>query len=293
MNSLAPDPVNPISDLRKSPEWKRALRVMKRPLWPLFRLIHLLYLAGGYRELDELLSELPETVDTGDIIYEMPARLVHEHLDLLKRFVNPTRPGLPRVMGPNGLLDPVEAGMYLAQQALVTRELEVINGLLCRPIGCHLCCIGPEEEDKNLFFEIPLEERECDLFEVPRYCNQDSMSRTPYDDSPLLVGKRPFYQLGPAIYRWKTGFSLILPRNASCPNLLQGVGCSIYKLRPDTCKRPQIFAYVIQKDGAGVLHLEGKLLGITDCPYVLELKKEIHLYASLNGLDLVLSPNRL
>ena len=47
-------------------------------------------------------------------------------------------------------------------QAVLRRELEEINSLLCGPCRCNLCCVGPEADMRQSFFEIPLSPAEIE-----------------------------------------------------------------------------------------------------------------------------------
>ncbi|MDH3393938.1 MAG: YkgJ family cysteine cluster protein, partial [Desulfobulbaceae bacterium] len=201
-------------------------------------------------------------------------------------------------------LDPMEAlALYVGQQ-LLTRELEAINSLLCAPCGCTLCCTGPDDRQQQDFFEIPLRENEPTLFALPQVDNTESRKATPYDEPPLINQDQPFYKAdSAALYHWRSGWSLILPRHTSCPHLAPESGhCTIYPQRPDVCRRPQIFAYALERDQNADVEIDGrvvpgfigrsKLLAIWDCPYVKRFQKQIGEYADSCGLEPVFKENK-
>jgi hypothetical protein len=69
----------------------------------------------------------------------------------------------------------------------------------------------------------------------------------------------------------------------------------IYAKRPEVCRKPQIFPYVLEKtddmakrnDGVRipVYMARNKMLAVWDCPYVRELQDEIGAYAEMSGLE--------
>jgi len=179
------------------------------------------------------------------------------------------------------------------------RELESINSLLCGPQGCTLCCTGPADEEKQLFFEIPLQAEEAALFPLKRVDSVDSRKASPYDEAVFHPGDRPFYAGEPAIFHWRHGWSLILPRTARCPHLDEKGACGVYSRRPEVCRRPQIFPYLLErmpdmdKSGEKSYLLRNKLLAVWDCPYVKRLQEEIAAYAELCGLEPVFRENKV
>ena len=138
-----------------------------------------------------------------------------------------------------------------------------------------------------------MERDELKDFPLEVISNQETRASTAMDEPPLLIRGREFYTLGPAIVEWRTGHSLILPRDTKSPNLTNMRRCNIYDMRPKTCRKPQIFAYILEKTGeVGHFIYRNKMLAISDCPYVKILKERIHHYASLCEVDLIVSPNR-
>ncbi len=80
---------------------------------------------------------------------------------------------------------------------------------------------------------------------------------------------------------------------------LDGKGrCSIYDNRPQVCRKPQIFPYLLEKeqghraDGRPVFRLRNTLLAVMDCPYVQQLQHDIALYAAASELELVFRRNK-
>ena len=285
----------PLSNPRDTEEWSRALEVLKRPLWPLIKLIQVLYLAGEYRDLKALFNDLPGEIELENGPYDNIQRRLNEYSDLIEGMLEPfyLDHDVPKVLLGDETLPPHEAYTAQLRQKLIERELEGVNSLLCSPMGCDLCCVGPRDDEKNLFFDIPLKMEEVDTIGITTFDTPLTRSSSPYDEQSLSIEKRPFYELGPVVITWRTGPSMILPRGERCPKLSRDVRCTIYPQRPWTCRRPPIFSYVLDRTGAdGDFSLENKLLAIIECPIVQELKREIHLYASLNELDLVITRNR-
>jgi Fe-S-cluster containining protein len=94
---------------------------------------------------------------------------------------------------------------------------------------------------------------------------------------------------------WQHGWSLILPRSSRCPNLAADGRCQIYSDRPEVCRRPQIFPYVLEPftDEAGPgWRIRRSLLAVLDCPYVRLLQDEIAGFAAASELDLVFRRNK-
>ena len=282
------------------------LALLAKPLMPLARIVQMLYLTGPFNTVAEVLDELREPIETNNATYDDPAAMLRPHLDLLQtfeRFKHP-QPPLARILDADeNPIDPIEAIALHVGQRLLTRELETINSLLCTPCGCTLCCVGPKEEERQDFFEIPLQACETTLFALPKIDTRESRQTSPYHDPPLARADRPFYRTDTALYHWRDGWSLILPRHATCPHLAQASGhCAIYPHRPDVCRRPQIFSYVLEReqnldvevDGRAVPGFigRGKLLAIWDCPYVRRFQKQIVSFAEACGLEPVFKENK-
>ncbi len=313
-NIPSPDkPSSPTSPVDiQCKEWKEAIALMRRPAWPVIRLLTIIVISTGhkdigFKDIKRLISEFPDPLEIDGMEYRYPQRIIEPYCSILINNINKLNIDANaedadsllemsvRVTDGNGEFMPYyEAVMAIMQQEILLRELERINSLLCSPCGCDICCKGPFKEDEHQFFEIPLRQEELSLFDLPVIENNHSIKMSPYDMAPFLIKGVPFYKYpdSPMIVRWEKGYSLMLLKNDRCPHLDTNSRCAIYDTRPDTCKRPQIFPYVIEETGDLELVHKAKLLAITDCPYVKALKPYIHRYASLNGLDLMLRNNK-
>ena len=289
-------PQDPTSSLTKG------LARLKTPVLPLVHIIQWLFLSGPFQTIAEMLPQLSEPIEMEHGTYPDPASLLTEHgealahLQCLKRQSGTIAQVL---LDENGArLDAMESVSHWTRHLIINRELETINSLLCGPQGCTLCCTGPAEEQEQFFFEIPLDDEETSLFDLPRHDGGDTRAATPYDESPLLRQGRPFYAVEAALYNWRKGWSLILPKGSRCPQLDANGGCKQYLRRPSVCRKPQIFSYLLERnldlteDGKEVYTLRNKILAIWDCPYVRDYKEEIATYAELCGLEPVFRKNK-
>lgn len=283
------------------PEEKFAagVRLLCQPVIPLVSMLQFLYLTGPFATVAEVIAELPEPIETDRTLYEEPRALLSAYLQILTGLerIKQDNTSTPAVVDETGQpVDPLTAAAAMLQQQVLVAELERINSLLCGPCGCTLCCVGPEADMVQEFFEIPLAPDELDLFPVPRHANEASRSRGSLDEDELTIDGAPFYRLvGPRLVHWQSGWSLILPRQSRCPGLEPASGhCRVYAARPRVCRRPQIFPYMVEPlaDGSGSYRIRQSLLAITDCPYVRALRDEIGDYAAASGLNLVLSRNK-
>lgn len=260
----------------------------------------MLYLASPYETWEGLLKALPEGLETDEVIYETPARRLTAikwpapWYDTLKHGQNTQ--GLHQVVlnERNEPLNVFSAVLCLMKQHVMQTELETINSLFCSSMDCSLCCEGPKAAAVQEFFEIPLQPEELSLFKLKAIETPFRGDFDPYSADTFQIDGKPFYLLPPAVYHWRHGYSLILTKGALCPHLSANKRCNIYEKRPDVCKRPQIFAYVIeqQPDRSDILMERNTLLAITDCPYVRLLEKELERYAVLNEVTLLLKPNK-
>lgn len=292
--------------------------MLKRPILPVVRMVQFLYLTGPFRNVAPILDELNEPIETEAAKYENPAELlkpylpVMENFEVLKHKQHRLLPSLPAIVDeqlrPLGRIAAVQ--LWTSQQVL-TMELERINSLLCGSCHCVICCIGPDhgltpgstKKMKQHFFEIPLTEKETDLFDLARVDDARSRKRSANSEPPLTRDNKPFYETGPALYHWRDGWSLILPRHGACPHLDTEKGaCRIYSQRPEVCRRPQIFPYALEKRTASGRHDGGleepvfvareKLLAVWDCPYVRAHKGKVAAYAEMCGLEPVFMENK-
>lgn len=280
---------------------------LQNPVMPLVRLAQMLYLTSTHATFAPLLDELNEPVETNGVFYDDPAGLLREYLDILSIFERckipaaPSRIFLNEDMQP---LDPYAALDSWVAQEIINRELETINSRLCAPCQCTLCCVGPDQSLNQDFFEIPLLDREIPFFDLSRIDSPESRQATSLAEPPLcLDGDRPFYEKSAALYHWQTGWSMVLPRDSYCPNLdPAGRGCKIYPQRPEVCRRPQIFSYVLERHEEMDQLYEGenlpafvarkKLLAIWDCPYVRQFQDDIGRYAQLCEIEPVFKKNK-
>ncbi|MBA3014420.1 MAG: hypothetical protein KKD63_11425 [Proteobacteria bacterium] len=283
-------------------QFQAGLDRLAQPVLPLVRLVQLLFLMGPFATVTEVVAELNEPIETV-VRYEDPAEALLPYLDLIEEFqrLKDTAPAPYSILDSEGNPLPlIEAVDWWVAQQVVTRELESINSLLCSPCGCSLCCVGPTPDLKQVFFSIPLKVEEVDLFVLPRIDTFDSRSLTVESEPPLIIGKgQPFYELGPGLYCWQSGWSMILPTGAACPHLTPSQACAIYPQRPEVCRRPQIFAYLIDRPFISVdfgpgqtFRQSGTILAIWDCPYVKQFQAEIAAYAELCDLEPVFKMNK-
>lgn len=283
------------------PEEKYAagIRLLRQPVMPLVSMLQFLYLTGPFATVAEVIAELPEPIETDRTVYDQPRALLSAYLEALT--------GLEQMKQGNASqasvvdedcrpVDPLTAATALIQQQVLTAELEQINSLLCNPCGCTLCCVGPEANMTQEFFEIPLMPKDLNLFPVPCHDNEASRSRRSMNKDELRVNGVPFYLLaGPQLVHWRTGWSLILPRQSVCPGLEPASRCCrVYAARPLVCRRAQLFPYMVEpmNDGSTTCRIRQSLLAVTDCPYVRDLRDEIADYAAASGLKLVLTRNK-
>lgn len=288
--------------------------MLESPAWPLCNMAIMLFLTGPYSDFSQLIGDMPEDIDIASITYPDPAKILTKHMDLLNIFETFKPPGSDetsdtrgkkpsgcargqqeqiRVFSDSGKeLEPFEAISAMTKQGILDRELGMLNSFLCGPCGCTLCCTGPEQDAEQDFFEIPLSSAETALFDLPVIDSEKSRKTDPYSADPLLIHGKPFYYSNPAMYRWHTGWSMILTRNSSCPALSTDGSCTVYQSRPLVCRKPQIFAYVLEKAGNPDYTLRNNLLAVWDCPYVRHLEDEITRYAALNETGLIFRGNK-
>jgi len=275
---------------------------LAQPVLPLVRLVEILFLTGPFATVAEVVAELNEPIDTV-VRYEDPAKALLPYLDVLEEFQRLKDPSTSRYSildsEGNALSVMEEVDLWVAQQ-VVTRELESINSQLCAPCRCSLCCIGPSPDLQQVFFSIPLATAETDFFPLPRIDSVESRQQTAESDQPLTVAGRPFYDQGPCLIHWQSGWSMILPTGARCPQLTTSQGCAVYLQRPEVCRRPQIFPYLIERlpgspeahGGIQVFRQRGAILAVWDCPYVKRFQAEIALYAERCELEPVFKENK-
>jgi Fe-S-cluster containining protein len=278
-------------------DFQAGLALLGQPALPLVSMVQFLFLTGDFATVAEVIDEMPEPIETGYALYKHPRALLRshrKHLVLLEN-LKTGEPVQEEVVDDSGeILDSMTAVTALISQRIMEDELEPLNSALCGPCGCTLCCVGPARAMKQEFFEIPLQDREVDLFSIDRHDDSATRDCLAMDDEPLQLAGRPFYkQQAPALFHWQNGWSLILPGESSCPGLMENGRCRVYGERPVVCRKPQIFSYILEQTGhADQYRLRSSLLAITDCPYVLVLQDEIAAYAAACELELVFRENK-
>jgi len=282
----------------KKQDFQQGIALLKQPVLPLAAMVQFLYLTGPFAAVAEVIDEMPEPIETGYTCYDHPRELLRRHQDhlrLLESLKNGREFSLQVVDESGQAVDEMTALGSLVSQRIMEDELEVINSALCGPCGCTLCCIGPDQDMRQEFFEIPLQDGEKDCFNIPCHDSAESRCCHPMDeDTVLQLAGRLFYkQDDPQLVHWRKGWSMILPRNASCPGLDDHGRCRVYAERPQVCRRPQIFSYVLEPmENAEQYRLRSSLLAITDCPYVRVLHEEIAAYAAACELEPVFTGNK-
>lgn len=275
------------------------LALLGQPVLPLVGIVQFLYLTGDFATVDEVIRQMPPDIETGFATYADPISLLQLHADLLKPLEDLKTGESPRevvVDVDNNPVDAMTATTALLAQRILTRELERINSLLCAPCGCTLCCVGPEADMQQAYFEIPLQPGESECFALASIDTPASNSARISDELPLQVDNRDFFQRpDPVLIRWQPGWSLVLPTGSRCPHLEDSGRCRIYPQRPQVCRRPQIFPYIvepIEDKGRTALRLRQSLLAVVDCPYVRLLREEISAYAAACELEMIFRQNK-
>ncbi len=274
-----------------------ALGMLEKPAWPLVHLAFYLYLAGDYDGFRKMAPDLPVPMEVGETLYEEPDLVLLSHMEALQSLetLKGDRPcQVSTIHHPDGSqVKGTEAVVAWTKHQVLERELEVINSLLCSAQGCDLCCTGPDPGDEKEYFEIPLEGAEAKMFtQVPLVSSEETQVLSREDKDSLEIEGRPFYSKETAVYHWRDGFSLILPKEARCPNLDKNGRCTVYSNRPWVCRRPQIFCYVLDKGRQGLI-MRDSLLAVLDCPYVNKYREEIESYARLCGTELIFRRNKV
>jgi Fe-S-cluster containining protein len=277
------------------------LQLMQQPVLPLISMVQFFFFTGEFTTVTEVIDEMPSPIETAYTTYRQPQELLRRHrktLQLLESIKTQSEPKFEVITLEGELLDAMTAASAVTLQQILTDELEEINSRLCTPCSCRLCCVGPDLSMEQNFFEIPLKDTETALFAVNQIDTDESRAHLSMDAQPLEINNSPFYQQkNPGIFHWKNGWSLILPKSANCPHLEQTDGrCRVYPDRPEVCRRPQIFPYIIEKmDSKGTkprYRLRQSLLAIVDCPYVSILREEIAAYGAACELDVIFKQNK-
>ena len=278
---------------------REGVALLAQPVLPLVSMVQFLYLTGDFATVDEVIEQMPPDIETGYALYTDPISLLQSYADLLQPLVN-----LKAGKGPaelvvdmeNNPLDAMTATAALVAQNVLSRELEPINSLLCAPCGCSLCCVGPEAGMQQSYFEIPLQSGETDHFPLEQIDTPASRAARIGDEPSLQVENRDFYQRpDPLLIHWQSGWSLVMPKASRCPHLHTSGRCQIYPDRPQVCRRPQIFPYMLEPimEGTQSCHrLRQSLLAVVDCPYVQLLQEEISTFAAAGELEMIFRHNK-
>jgi len=281
----------------KKEDFQAGIALLGQPALPLVSMVQFLYLTGPFSTVAEVIDEMPEPIETGYALYEHPRDLLRSHLSHLT-LLESLKTGeaiQEQVVDASGeLLDDMTTVTALVSQRIMENELEPINSALCGPCGCTLCCVGPDSTMRQEFFEIPLQDEEADLFSIVRHDDPDSRSCRAMDDEALQLDGAAFYKRSaPELFHWRNGWSLILPRESSCPGLEKNGRCRVYSERPQVCRKPQIFSYVVERtEQSDQYRLRSSLLAVTDCPYVQVLQDEIAAYSAACELELIFKGNK-
>ena len=267
-----------------------ALHALRHPVRPLLAIAEFLFYTGACASADEVLAELPESVETVSACYNPACDFLapyRQELALLAAGPAAWPGGLPEVLDVEGQrLDGFAAlGLLVAQQVL-DRELEGINSLLCGAERCTLCCTGPDAAMRQEYFEIPLQSGEAAHFALP--CLHEPEQRL----EALVDRFSP--EGGAVLARHQDGQSLVLPRLTRCPALDAGGRCAIYADRPQVCRKPQLFPYLLEAESGAspCFRVRNALLAVADCPYVRALQQDIAAYAAACELEPVFRNNK-
>ena len=289
----------------KKEDLQAGIDLLKQPVLPLVSMVQFMYQLGGPgTKVEEIVSAMTEPIETAYTIYPEPEGLLRPYLSQLQLLETlgteqQAEELAGEVVDESGqAVDEVTAATGLINQRILETELEEINSLLCAPCHCQLCCIGPDKAMQQEFFEIPLQSTETELFHLP--CHDTPESRNSLaldaqaDNTPLLIKGRPFYHCSsPELIHWRNGWSMILPKESSCSALEENGRCAVYNERPQICRRPQIFSYILEPLEQGRKYMiRNSLLAVTDCPYVQFLQDNIAAYAAACELDCILKANK-
>jgi len=280
-------------------ELQEGMALLTQPVLPLVSMVQFLYLTGDFATVEEVITEMPPDIETGYATYADPVSVLMPYADLLQplvAFKTGEPPAIMVVDAENNPLDPMSATTALIAQNVLTRELEPINSLLCAPCHCTLCCVGPDANMQQDYFEIPLQPGEAAHFFLEQIDTPASRSQSIDAEPPLQVNGQDFYlRTDPALIHWQPGWSLVLPKASRCPNQDESGRCLIYPDRPEVCRRPQIFAYMLEPLNQGEskgYRLRQSLLAVVDCPYVQVLQDEISAYAAACELEMFFRQNK-
>ncbi len=286
----------------KKEDLQDGITLLKQPVLPLVFMVQFMYqLSGPGTKVEDIIAEMTEPIETASTVYATPDKALRPYLDQLQLLEKMQSDELRfEVVDASGQpVDAATAWTALINQRIMEAELEQINSLLCAPCHCRLCCVGPEKDMEQEFFEIPLQAEEIELFALqPRHDTASTRCHSALDESCLLIDGHPFYQAvhqagSPELFHWQNGWSMILPKESSCPALEQSGRCSVYSERPQVCRRPQIFSYIVEPlEQNRKYMMRNSLLAVSDCLYVQFVKEEINAYAAACELELLVKANK-
>ena len=266
-----------------APDNQAALHLLRHPIRPLAGIVEFILRTGDFPDVDAVLDELPDPVETGTAVYERPREWLEPYAAEIARFVGADARDLPVVLDEDGRpLDATAAASALLAQRILELELERINSLLCGARHCVLCCTGPDSAMRQDFFYIPLQRGEESVFATLPHCGDSGRN---LDDVDAACGAEA------ALTTHRDGRCLLLPRLARCPALDASGRCAVYPERPQVCRRPQIFPYLLEPEGEG-FRLRKALLAVVDCPYVRDFQDDIARYAAASELEPVFRRNK-
>ena len=274
-------------------------RMLQTPVRPLLSILEFIYITGGFSSIKEVMDQLPDSIETATAVYDNPAKQMQHFLPELTLFqqARTERPSVLIVDTNDQILDAQSTASFLLAQSVLEKELESINSLLCGVHQCTLCCTGPSKDMQNEFFEIPLGQEELIHFQLPLLDTLQTAKQLANEEPrPLFQGHFFYAHPSPLLADWQNGWSMILPRQTACPHLGKGKRCEIYVQRPQVCRRPQIFPYVLEplpsRESKPCFRIRNSLLAVMDCPYVQDLQEDIGLYAAASELELFFSNNK-
>ncbi|MCI5145901.1 MAG: hypothetical protein D3923_10325 [Candidatus Electrothrix sp. AR3] len=276
--------------------FQAGLNLLKQPVLPLVSMVQFMYqLSDPGTEIETIINEMPEPLETGYTVYHQPRKLLRQYLSQLKQLERASDEQAMKVQDETGQpVDVITASTAFINQRILEEELEAINSLLCAPCNCTLCCMGPDQSMEQEFFEIPFQTDEIELFSLSKNDTPASRTSSAMAAPSLQVEDKPFYQCdSPKLFHWHNGWSMILPKKSSCPGLGEKGRCLVYPKRPQVCRRPQIFSYILEQSKESAQYiLRNTLLAVTDCPYVQLLQEDIAAYAAASELELIFKRNK-
>lgn len=285
--------------------YEAGLQGLRHPVRPLVSIVAFILHTGAFIGVEEVLDQLPESIETESACYKEARRHLEPYLPELRQLTcrhSETEAIRPLVLDGGG----TPLGTRAAEEALLTqrileKELEGINSLLCGAHSCTLCCAGPDATMRQHYFTIPLQEGEEALFQGFGLAEYRGGREAGAETARLEAIADTLETTGveeAVLIRHRQGRSLVLPRHSRCPALDDAGRCRIYERRPLVCRRPQIFPYLLEEQELSpvetrqVFIQRDTLLAVMDCPYVQRLQEEIARYAAASELELIFRRNK-